>query len=137
MRTPLRKTALAVCLASLFAAIPATAHHAFIAEFDANKRVIVSGAVTKLEWTNPHAWLYIESKDDSGKVTKWGFEMGSPNTLIRQGWRRTALKVGDQVTVEGYAAKDGSNIANARRVTLPDGSKVFAGSPSTDGGPAK
>ncbi|HMD48552.1 MAG TPA: DUF6152 family protein [Bryobacteraceae bacterium] len=131
-----RKTLAALAFLML-TAIPAWAHHAFSAEFDANKRVKVSGTVTKLEWTNPHAWLYVDVKDDSGKVTNWSFEMGSPNTLIRQGWRRTAVKEGDQITVEGYAAKDGSSIANARSVTLADGTKVFAGSPSTDGGPVK
>jgi len=114
-----------------------SAHHAFAAEYDENKRVTVAGKVTGFKWTNPHAWLYVDVKDDSGKVTNWSFEMGSPNTLIRQGWRRTAVKEGDQITVEGYAAKDGSSIANARSVTLADGTKVFAGSPSTDGGPVK
>jgi hypothetical protein len=124
-------------LGLLLSARPVSAHHAFAAEFDADKRIKVSGTVTKLEWTNPHAWLYIDGKDEAGKSVSWSFEMGSPNTLIRQGWKRTSLKEGDQVTVEGYAAKDGSNNANARSVTLPDGTKVFAGSPSTDGGPAK
>jgi Family of unknown function (DUF6152) len=127
----------AACFGLLMAALPAAAHHAFIAEFDANKRVKVTGTITKLEWTNPHAWLYVDVKDASGKVINWSFEMGSPNVLIRQGWRRTALKDGDTVAVEGYAAKDGSNVANARSVTMPDGRKVFTGSPGTDGGPAK
>ncbi len=136
MRKPLVSAA-AEGLGLLFALMPLSAHHAFVAEFDANKRVKLSGVVTKFEWTNPHGWLYVDVKDENGKVTNWGFEMGSPNQLIRQGWRRTALKEGDQVTVEGYAARDGSKIANARSVTLPDGSKVFAGSPATDGGPAK
>jgi hypothetical protein len=130
------------CIAILAAglvttAAPVWAHHAFAAEFDVNKRVKLSGTITKVEWTNPHAWLYVDVKDENGKVTNWSFELGSPNGLIRKGWRRTSLKLGDQVTVEGYAAKDGSNIANARSVTLADGSQVFSGSPETDGGPSK
>lgn len=124
-------------LGLLFSFGAASAHHAFVAEFDANKRVKMAGTVTKFEWTNPHAWVYIDVKGEDGKPTNWSFEMGSPNVLIRQGWKRSALKEGDPVTIEGYAAKDGSNIANARSVTLPDGTKVFAGSPATDGGPAR
>jgi len=135
MKITLRAASAAFAL--LLPAIPASAHHAFIAEFDAKKPIKVTGTLTRLEWTNPHAWIYIDVKDGSGKVTNWSFEMGSPNVLIRQGWKRTALNQGDQLTVEGYAAKDGSNVANARRVTLPDGRQVFAGSPGTDGGPAK
>ena len=128
---------LAVVAALLFSVMPASAHHAFAAEFDAKKEIKVSGTITKLEWTNPHAWLYVDVKDGSGKVTNWSFELGSPNGLVRLGWRRSSLKEGDQVTIEGFLAKDGSNTANAHSVTLPDGRKVFAGSQGPDGGPAK
>jgi len=111
------------------------AHHSFEAEYDAKKPVEVKGTVTKLEWMNPHARFYIDVKDESGKVTNWNFELGSPNVLKRQGWSRDSLKVGDMVTVEGYLAKDGSNLANARRVTLADGRKVFNGSTGGEGVP--
>ena len=127
----------AVGFGLLFPVMPASAHHAFAAEFDAKKGIKVSGTITKLEWTNPHAWLYVDVKDESGKLTSWSFELGSPNGLIRQGWRRTSLKEGNQVTIEGFAAKDGSNTANAHSVTMPDGRKVFAGSQGPDEGPAK
>ena len=129
-------TAVAALLSLLFA-VPASAHHAFAAEFDANKKVKVSGAVTRLEWTNPHAWLYIDAKDENGNVTSWSFELGSPNALIRRGWRRTSLKAGDQVSIEGFAAKDGTNTANAHNVTLPDGRTIFAGSQNTPSEPDK
>jgi hypothetical protein len=115
-------------LALLVPAVPVFAHHSFEAEYDSKKPLTVSGVVTKLEWTNPHARFYVDVKDESGKVVNWNFELGSPNVLRRQGWTRESLKVGDQVTVEGYMAKDASNLANARRVTLADGRKVFAGS---------
>jgi hypothetical protein len=114
-----------------------SAHHAFSAEYDENKRVSFSGTVTKFEWTNPHVWLYVDGKDESGKVTSWKFEMGSPNGLLHRGWRSTELKTGDQVTVDGYGAKDGSNIANVRTVTLPDGRKLFGGFQTTPGAPTK
>jgi hypothetical protein len=131
------KTICAVAAALLLTAMRAPAHHAFAAEYDQSKRVTVSGTVTKFEWTNPHVWLHIEAKDESGKVTSWGFEMGSPNGLARRGWTRAALKEGDQVTVEGYCAKDGRNVANAGIVTIPDGRKLFGGFQSTPGAPVK
>ena len=128
---------LAAGVGMLLSALPVWGHHSFAAEYDSKKPIKVVGTVTKVEWTNPHARFYVTSKDESGKVTDWNFELGSPNVLIRQGWKRTSLKEGDTVTVEGYMAKDGSSLANARRVTLADGRSVFAGSAATDGGPEK
>jgi len=124
-------------LGLLFQVKPAWAHHAFAAEFDAKKGIKISGTVTKLEWTNPHAWVYLDVKDESGRVTNWSFELGSPNGLVRRGWRRTSLKEGDQVMIQGFRAKDGSNVANAHTVTLPDGRNIFAGSQETPEEPAK
>ena len=115
-------------LGLLLAAVPVMAHHSFAAEFDSAKPIKLTGTVTKIEWMNPHAYFYIDVKDASGKVTNWGLEMGSPNGLMRQGWTRNSMKIGDEITVEGSAAKDGSNIGNARSVTLAGGQRLFAGS---------
>jgi hypothetical protein len=117
-------------------AVPALAHHSFAAEYDSTKPITLKGSVTKMEWQNPHARFYVDVTDESGKVTNWELELGSPNGLMRRGWTRNSLKPGDTVTVEGYLAKDGSKLANARNVTLGDGRKIFAGS-SDDGGPSK
>jgi hypothetical protein len=115
------------------AALPALAHHSFAAEYDNKKPISITGTVTKVEWMNPHARFYIDAKDESGKVTNWEFELGSPNGLMRMGWTRNSLKEGDTVTVSGSLAKDGSKLANARTVQLADGRKVFAGSASETG----
>lgn len=130
--------AAAVALGLLAAtAVPAFAHHSFAAEFDAKKPVTLTGTVTKLEWTNPHARFHVSVKDESGATTVWDFELGSPNGLMRHGWTRNSLKPGDQVTVMGYPAKDGTKLVNARSVTLADGRKIFAGSPEDDNSPSQ
>jgi hypothetical protein len=121
---------LAVSLSPLLVAVaPLLAHHSFEAEYDRNKTVQVTGTVTRLDWMNPHARFYVDVKDESGKITNWNFELGSPNVLKRQGWLRDTLKQGDMVTVDAYLAKDGAKaFANARRVVLANGKSVFAGS---------
>ena len=118
----------------LSAAAPLFAHHSFAAEYDANKKVTLKGVVAKLEWTNPHIWVYIDVKDENGQTVRWQCEGGAPNSLSRSGWTRASLKAGDEVEIDGFLAKDGTHTANARSVTLPGGKKVFAGS-ADDGGP--
>ena len=112
-----------------------SAHHSFAAEFDANKTVTLKGTVTKLEWTNPHIWVYLEVKDDQESLQHWQCEGGPPNTLTRNGWTKDSLKFGDQITINGALAKDGSKTCNVRTVKLPDGRSVFAGSSGGDNPP--
>jgi hypothetical protein len=116
--------------------IAVAAHHSFAAEFDANRPLTVSGTVIKLEWTNPHARLYVDEIDKDGKVFSWDFELGPPNGLMRNGWNRNSLKAGHKVTVTGFHSKTNPRVANARTVTLADGRRVFAGS-SFDTGPSQ
>jgi hypothetical protein len=117
---------------------PMSAHHAFSAEFDANKVVTLKGSVTKLDWRNPHIWVYLavkNDKNDKGGVDEWQCEGGAPNTLTRNGWSKDSLKSGDPIIIEGYLAKDASKTCNMRLVKMPDGRDIFAGSTAGDGLP--
>lgn len=118
-------------VASLLAAAPAWAHHAFAAEFDAKKPVHLEGVVTKVELINPHAWIHVDVTGPNGRVTSWMVEAGSPNVLLRRGFTKTTVAPGTRVVVDGYQSKDGSMRANGRDITLPDGRKLFLGSSGT------
>ena len=132
----IKKIAVGLAALGLCAVVmPVEAHHAFSAEFDAKRPVKLRGVVTKMEWINPHSWIHIDVKDASGKVTPWMVEGGAPNALLRRGFTKTSLPAGTEVVIEGYQAKDGSNRANGRDITLPNGSKLFVGSSGT-GAPA-
>lgn len=122
MRLPI-----AIAVAAFAGALPAAAHHAFAAEFDVNQPVKVHGTVTKIEWVNPHAWLYVDVKDADGKVVNWHFELGPPNALIRLGWRKDAIPAGLEVDISGFRAKNGENVGNGRSIILPDGRELFSG----------
>ena len=128
----MKRITLFVIGVALLSAQTLSAHHSFSAEFDRNSPVTLTGSVTRVDWGNPHIWVFMDVKDDTGKVSNWGVEGGAPNALFRNGWRKDSLKVGDTVTVEGFKSKDGLPRANANRVTLPDGRRVFAGSSSGD-----
>ena len=115
---------------------PAFAHHSFKSEFDANKLMQFKGTVTKVEWMNPHVHFYMDVKDDGGAVSNWNFELGAPFLLHRLGWNKDSLKVGDQVAVEGYPAKDGSKMSSGKKITLSNGKQVFS-QPSENEAPGK
>ena len=114
-------------VAVMLAVVSVGAHHAFSAEFDQEKPVNFEGILTKAEWVNPHAWLYLDVKGPDGMVANWAVEMGPPNALLRRGWKKSSMQFGAIIKVEGFAAKNGKEFANATNVTLPDGTKVFAG----------
>jgi hypothetical protein len=131
----IRFPAIALAAGSL-AALPLMAHHSFAAEYDGSKTVTIKGKVAKVDWVNPHSWIFVEVTDaNNGKTATWECETAPPNSLYRQGWRKDSLKPGDEVTVDGFLAKDGTNTMNARTITLSTGRRMFAGS-ATDGAPA-
>ncbi len=118
-------------IALLVLALPAAAHHAFAAEFDATKPVKLRGKITKMEWINPHAWMHLRVVDEDGNVESWMIEAGPPGALVRRGWSKHSVRPGTEVLVEGYQATDGALRANGRDVTFPDGRRLFAGSSGT------
>ena len=132
-----RRIAVTLTLAGiLLAAVPLFAHHAFTAEFDAKKPLKLRGTVAKIELINPHSWIHIDVKNSDGTTTRWMIEGGTPNTLLRRGFTKSSLPVGTEILVDGYQAKDGSNRANGRDLTYPDGKKIFLGSSGPEGPPA-
>ena len=120
------RIAVAVC-SLLMGAAPAMAHHAFAAEFDVDKPVKVKGNITKVEWVNPHAWIYVDVKGADGTVVNWHFELGPPNALIRLGWKKDSIPTGLEVEISGFRAKSGEPVGNGRSIKLPDGRELFSG----------
>lgn len=130
------RSAVLVAVLGFAAGLPLAAHHSFAAEFDGSKAVRLRGTLTKIEWTNPHSYFYVDVKDDKGNIVNWGCEAASPGALSRRGFKKGDVKLGDNVIVDGYLAKDGSHLIDARRVTLPDG-RVVSGGSAGDGGPGE
>lgn len=125
---------LALAGIALLSARPMAAHHSFAAEFDVTKPVKVHGTVTKMEWVNPHSWIYVDVKEPDGKVTNWHFELGAPSALFRLGWKKDSVPVGLEVDILAYQAKSGGNVGNCRSVMLPNGKELFSGGSAPDAG---
>jgi hypothetical protein len=123
-----------IAVATLAVVIPAHAHHSFAAEYDGSRAIRLTGTITKIEWTNPHSYFFIDVKDDKGNIANWGCEGAGPGALTRRGWKKGDVKIGDTLIVDGYPAKDNSHLMDARRVTLPDG-RIISGGSAGDGGP--
>lgn len=128
------KRHIAFILLILNATIPMAAHHSFAAMYDGNKAIRLKGRLTKVEWTNPHSYFYVDVKTEDGKTVNWGAEGANPSALSRRGFGKGDIKIGDLIIIDGYAAKDGSHFIDARRITLPGGKTIFGGTPG-DGGP--
>ena len=128
---PVAAVGLLLSVAAVPGVAPLWAHHSFSAEFDADKPVTLHGTVTRVDWTNPHAWIHLDVKGDDGQTTEWKIEAGAPNALLRRGFTKAYLPAGTAIVVEGFRAKDGSNRANGSNVTTPDGKKLFLGSSGT------
>jgi len=131
MRRKLVVVAAGVGLVLAGAAVSVSAHHAFAAEFDADRPINFEGTVTKMEWVNPHVWIHMDVEKDDGSTESWAFEGGTPNVLFRRGFTKQSLLPGTTILVDGYQAKDGTNRANGRDITFPDGTKLFLGSSGT------
>ena len=123
----LKRTIAMAGLGAMCLTVSVAAHHAFSAEFDQDKPVMLEGSVTKADWTNPHAWIYIDVKGADASVVNWAIEMGPPSALLRRGWKKSSIKYGVIIKVEGFAAKNGKAFANATNITMPDGTKIFTG----------
>lgn len=136
MKIPKRSVLLGACAGMILAAVPTFAHHSFAAEYE-SKEITLTGVITKVEWTNPHIYFYIDVKDANGSVENWAVEGYPPNTLKRTGFSRSDLKIGDTVTITAYRAKDSTNRVAGREVTFPDGSKKYAGPAAGSGPPIK
>ncbi len=131
---------IAAAFGLLLLALPAGAHHAFSAEFDADKPVMLRGALTKMEWSNPHGWIFLDVKDPDGSTNNWAAEFGTPNALVRRGMRRADFVVGSEIVISGFRAKDGSHTINGRTIKFADGREFFVGAEGTPvlpGGPQR